>query len=1433
MKPTTSGSCTVIILAIFAALSIVACIAFPAAAQEQQREVIFSDDFSKPSDRWQSFAGAWAVADGVMKQTVPGYDLGIVVCDLYLCCDYRFETKVRLVEGGEGAGLYWNVPDAKTGENGNMARSEGEGPLMYGWMDGRFYNCVGWGTGTKLKDKQWHTIRLDVRNSDGSFDLYWDDAKVVDNGKVRSREGYVGLQTSMGSFEFDDVKISVVKGADWQRQPLGRVAPEWAIPTAVLPNGDAVYPIWNKNIVQIISQDGKLVREFGATGDGPDQLSLPTAAAVDKAGNIYIAEAGNNRVQVFDSQGHHLRFINGDFKAPSGVAVDDKDRLWVVGGGDCRLYCVGKNKKVDSYSFLKDSAIQASRLGRIAFIDGKLYVADSGNRRVMVCDTNELTLEPKWIQLDAVSEPCAVAKVGGLFVVTTWRGMSVYDADWKHLADYSGRASKANWPHQTKFDAAGKLIQPVIDPSLAKSIELYKHCVPVDKKLSDAWLKSLYEKGSPTEYWGSELDYINMPIGGIGAGQLYLHGDGTLGCWRLFNRTPPTEIGQGFAVIAETADGAVSRRLNRQDFPKAKFRGEYPVGTVQYRDENFPLEATLEAFTPFIPLDSDDSTLPATMFRVTVKNISDMPVKASVLGWLDNGVFAFSKSKMVGVKHTRVSRVDGGTMMLHTAGQWQAQADSKPREDILITDFNGDNYGQWKATGDAFGDKPAALPDGRKLVHTYIPGQDGPQGTLTSPEFNIERPFINLLIAGGGHVGQTCVNVVVNDKVVASICGENNGNLALRTLDVSRYQGQKAHIEILDRVSGGWGHIIVDDIKQSDTPAAVDLTTLVDNGSMTLVLAEEAECAEMLQATISSANENSKNLDDVQAAEDIDYPLDETHNAALAAPEAELAPGQQRTYVFALAWYFPMRAEGKAYADRFADAADVAKYVLQRREKLTADTMKWRDTYYDSTLPTWLLDRLHAPVSTLATDTCEMWKGPRFWAWEGVVCCEGTCTHVWNYEHAMAMLFPDLERTIRDKQDFGQAFYEDGLVGFRSNWQRYAADGQCGTILKAYREHRMSADDAFLKRNWPKIKKALEYSINQDGNDDGLIENAQHNTYDIDFYGANTFVGSLYLAALRAGEQMADEMGDAEFAARCRKIFDSGMKLSCERLWNGEYFIQQVDLQKYPGSQYADGCLADQMFGQNWAHLLNLGYIYPAERVRSSLESVWKYNWAPDTGPQNAMHVPERWFVRNSGEPGLFICTWPKSRHMEGASVRYRDEVWTGIEYQVAGGMIWEGMTDEPLSIIRAVHERYTPAHRRNPYDEVECGDHYARAMASWGVYAALCGYDYHGPKGHIGFAPKLTPENFRAAFTAAEGWGTFSQTRKDGGQTDRIEVKWGKLRVNTLSFAVAGEAADVKVTAAGEAVPCTHAVKDGRLEITLQNSVTLLAGESLEVGIR
>ena len=983
-----------------------------------------------------------------------------------------------------------------------------------------------------------------------------------------------------------------------------------------------------------------------------------------------------------------------------------------------------------------------------------------------------------------------------------------------------------------------------------------KHLVPADKILSQDAVRLLFERGKQEVYNGSELETIGMPVGGIASGQLYLRGDGTLGLWQIFNKhvftgyglecyrtyRPDSPVDSGFAVVVEQDGKTFAKTLNK-DFGKVEFAGSYPIGNVSYREDGFPVSVSLKAYSPFIPLNAKDSALPATIFRISVRNTSTKKLSVSLLGWLENAVLIDSAKSVHALRRSRIVNENKRTLIVHTAEKAPApKGTTKPRPKIVMADFEDEDYNNWTSRGQAFGKGPAngTLASqqqvrgflGKGLVNTFL-GGDKPHGTLTSPPFKISRKFINFIIGGGNHSGQTCINLLIDDKVVRTATGKSNEKLEWYFWNLEQLDGKTAKIQIVDKFSGGWGHINIDQIELSDEPhkgPMGPLDKLPDYGSLVLALSKEGISPRKVRNLLTSTGDRDVKL---YSKENVTWPVTQRQSTALAAHSVELAPGATRTLTFVLAWFFPNHSNGREYANHFNNATDVAHYVLDNYNRLAGNTDRWHKTYYEhSTLPQWLLFRLHSTVSNLATGTCQWWKNGRFWAWEGVGCCAGTCTHVWNYAHAPARLFPQLERSAREMQDFGEGFdSESGLVGFRSN-RAYAADGQCGSVLKAYREHQASADYSFLKRNWPRIKKALEFSIQQDGNDDGLIENSQHNTYDINFEGPNTFVGSLYLAALRAAEEMAKDMGDRQFAKRCRKIFESGSRRSVERLWDGEYFIQLVDLQKHPKFQYAKGCLSDQLFGQGWAHQLGLGYIYPPKQVKRTLQSVWKYNWAPDIGPYNAEYKPERWFA-SPGEAGLFTCTWPKSPyHKEG--VRYKSEVWTGIEYQVAGHMVWEGMLDEALVICRGIHDRYHPA-KHNPFNEVECGDHYARAMASWGVYTALAGYEYHGPKGHLGFTPKITPENFRAAFTAAEGWGLFAQKRDSKIQRERIELRWGKLNLKTLAFTVPEDFHKVKVvvTLDRKTLNNSHKLKDGRLEITLTKKLAISENQILDIAIQ
>lgn len=156
-------------------------------------------------------------------------------------------------------------------------------------------------------------------------------------------------------------------------------------------------------------------------------------------------------------------------------------------------------------------------------------------------------------------------------------------------------------------------------------------------------------------------------------------------------------------------------------------------------------------------------------------------------------------------------------------------------------------------------------------------------------------------------------------------------------------------------------------------------------------------------------------------------------------------------------------------------------------------------------------------------------------------------------------------------------------------------------------------------------------------------------------------------------------------------------------------------------------------------------------------------------------------------------------------------------------------MTEKGLAVTKAIHDRYHAA-KRNPWNEVECGDHYARAMASYGVFLAACGFHYHGPKQIIGFSPKITPENFKAAFTSAEGWGLYTQSRTTGNQSGKIELKYGKLKVKILKFELAEnvnpDSVKVEVKYDGTLVPQKHKI-EGKLITIALNIPLVIIGEN------
>ncbi len=762
-----------------------------------------------------------------------------------------------------------------------------------------------------------------------------------------------------------------------------------------------------------------------------------------------------------------------------------------------------------------------------------------------------------------------------------------------------------------------------------------------------------------------------FPLGGIGTGNISLGARGELRDFELFNH-PDKGCKMPFCFFAIRADlscGADARVLQAHigpdfnlgrghhpnwvaglpSFAGSELSVQYPFADVRFLDEGFPLSVSLRAFTPFIPLNVDDSGIPAAIFRYTVSNPTDRDVDVSIVGSMPN-LFGFK---------------------------------------------------------------------GFDCFDNYL-GEPG-----TRYEQKDEGGLKGLFLSGDG-LPETHIRYA------------NNAILTRETDVTTKPEWSR---------TGWWDGI---------TEFWRDFR---------------------LNGRLSKADSNAK----------------ERHIAPVGAVVGSVAvhktvpAGGEASFEFALSWYVPSRVKGwppyendeaeptckNHYATLFDSAWSAGRYLFEHLDRLESQSQRFADALYGSTLPEPVIDAVASNITQLRSTTCMVLEGGQFAAWEGSHehegSCHGTCTHVWNYAQTVAFLFPDLEKSAR-RNEFLRETDDQGKMSFRTNRvfgrpgydMLAAADGQLGTIVRAYREWSLSGDDGFLRDIWPKLKLALAYTqLEWDKDGDELLEARQHNTYDIEFYGVNPLTGVMYLAALAAMAKMARAMGEDELAG----CYDQRCGLSAERLdaatYNGEYYIQPGDhCDDYP-YQHGTGCLSDQLLGQTLAYVAGLGALLPDEHRKSAALAIFRHNFK--TGPERGSCL-QRLYVADD-EPGLVLGSWPNGGELKLPFV-YADEVWTGIEYHVATLLIYEGYIDEALQIVAAVRARQD-GYRRNPWDEVECGFHYARALASWGVLVALSGARYDAKTDTETFAPVINQEDFHCFFSNGKHWGMLHQ--ENGVQ--RVEI--------------------------------------------------------------
>lgn len=784
---------------------------------------------------------------------------------------------------------------------------------------------------------------------------------------------------------------------------------------------------------------------------------------------------------------------------------------------------------------------------------------------------------------------------------------------------------------------------------------------------------------------------LAFPLGGIGTGNVSLGARGDWRDWEIFNRPAKgTQLPNTFFALRAQAPGgeAVTRVLEGRvqppytpshgfdpstgvglpRFSNCAFRGEYPFARIELSDDAVPVSVTLEAFTPLLPLNPEDSGIPCAVLTFSLANTSGQPVDVTLVASMMNPVGHHLFDPINGKRETNLG---------------QTINDYRDADGIRGLYFH------------ANGIAPGALEYGNLSLVTDHP-----------------------------------------------------------TVTYKRHWRRGAWWDYLREF---W-----DDLDSDGRLADLGYDTLAD------------------------------------------YP----DTGSLGVMDT-LAAGETRTVRFFLTWYFPNRINHwdimperiirNHYATRFTDAWDVAAYLARELPRLQRDTRRFHDALFGSTLPPAVLDALSANIVPVRSNTCFWLEDGRFFGWEGCFdnagCCPGSCTHVWSYAQTVAFLFPSLEREMR-RIEFLTETAPDGHMNFRAfhtfeaewTWrgERIAAvDGQMGCILRAYREWLLSGDRGWLVSIWPGVKAAMNFAAVQwDTDGDGVLDGRQHNTYDIEFYGPNPLCNIYYLAALRACEEMARALDEPDVAERCRRAFTTASQRVDALLWNGEYYQQAIDDVDAHPYQHGAGCLSDQLLGQLHAHLLGLGDLLPREHLRATIKSVFTHNFR--RGFYHHVNV-QRVYALND-EAGLILCTFPRGGRPRFPFV-YSDEVWTGIEYHVAAHLIYEGWLDEGLTIVEAARARHDGA-RRNPYNEVECGHHYARSMSSWALLLAYSGAHADAGRGELRFDPVLAAsteaDEFRAFWSNGLAWGTYRQRRDAAGDWQpSVEV-------------LGGEAKGLRVTACG-----------------------------------
>lgn len=797
------------------------------------------------------------------------------------------------------------------------------------------------------------------------------------------------------------------------------------------------------------------------------------------------------------------------------------------------------------------------------------------------------------------------------------------------------------------------------------------------------------------EYRGKNLNHVAFPIGGIGAGMFCIEGTGTISHMSVKNKPEVYHTPLAFGAIhvkgvkngtkvlegpvpkrkifgkGDTGNGRSTGEIGLPHFKDCSFNAKFPFAEVKLMDKDIPLETTLKGWSPFIPGDADNSSLPIGVFEYTFKNKSDKNLES---------VFSFNSANFI-----KINRKNSITPIKNGFVLNQQPSDDKPEREAHFAVWTDDNS----------------------------------------------------------------------------------------KIDLCWFRGGW-----FDSMSMLWKKLSAGDI--SELPA-------VDNDSP----------GASLFVPFSLKPGESKTI---------------KVNFAWYAANTKLKHGATQPQTCTTKKCCPSSGYQPWYSGKFKDLKEVVDYWNKNWKDLKNKSQIFSDSFYASTLPPEVMEAIAANLTILKSPTILRQKDGRLWGYEGCCygwgCCHGSCTHVWNYAQAIPHLFPSLERSLRETE-FKVSQNDEGHQTFRTplpiNKPKHdfyaAADGQLGGIMKVYRDWRIYGDTDWLKELWPYVKKSLDYcQITWDPKEKGYLEEPHHNTYDIEFWGPNGMCTSFYLGALTSIVEMGKALN--KDVTKYETLLKKGVEFTNNELYDGEYFIHKiqwegleakdpVELSKHswtsnyseealkllqkegPKYQYGTGCLSDGVLGMWMASTSGLPEVLDNNKVTSHLKSIHKYNLKTDL--RNHAN-PQRPTYAVGNEGGLLLCTWPKGGELSLPFV-YSNEVWTGIEYQVASHLMMKGKVEEGLEIVRECRKRYD-GQIRNPFNEYECGHWYARAMASYAMFQGLTGIRYDAVTQTLHIDSKIG-DNFTSFLSTETGFGNVGL--KNG--KPFIDVKMGTINVKHFDY--------------------------------------------------